>query len=426
MEYRTRLVDRLLDEFLPHQPATVLSGARAVGKSETARRRAKTVYQMDRSAMQQVVEGDPDIVTQGETPILIDEWQKHPETWDTVRHAVDEDPSPNRFLLTGSSSPRDRPSHPGAGRYLFCQMRPMSLAERDLEAPTVSLEDLLTGDGADIGGTSELTLRDYAEEIERSGFPGIRHLPARLRKRRLASYLETTYTYAIDEHDGGTVKLDPLAMQRWARAYAAATATITSNEKIRANATPRETEKPTKEGAKDIRTALEQAYVIDPIDGWQPSFNYLRKLGKARKHHLTDPALAASLLGVDATKLLQGEESRKFVESQQPLVGQLFESLVAQSVRVYADFCDLRVFHLRTGGGEHEIDLIVERPDGGVVALEVKLAAAPEDRDFRHLSWLKRTIGDRLLDAGIITTGKFAYRHRETGFAVIPAALLGV
>lgn len=424
MEYHTRLVDRLLDEFLPHQHATVLSGARAVGKSETARRRAKTVYQLDRSQVLAVVEADPDIVTQGETPILIDEWQKHPETWDTVRHAVDEDPSPNRFLLTGSSAPADRPSHPGAGRYLFCQMRPMSLAERDIAAPTVSMEDLLSGDGGDIGGTSELTLRDYATEIERSGFPGIRNLPARLRKRRLASYLETTYTYAIQ--DNGTPRTDPDTMRRWAQAYAATTATITSQEKIRTNATPRDAGAPTNESANGIRKALERAYVVDPVPGWQPSFNYLRKLGKARKHHLTDPALVANLLGVDATKLLQGEGTPRFVKSQQPLLGHLFESLVAQSVRVYADFHDVKVFHLRTGGGEHEIDLIVERTDGGVVALEVKLSAAPNDRDFRHLSWLKRTIGDRLLDAGIITTGKFAYRHRETGFAVIPAALLSV
>lgn len=408
------------------KPATVLSGARAVGKSETARRRAKTVYQLDRSNVQQVVEGDPDIVTQGATPILIDEWQKHPETWDTIRHAVDEDPSPNRFLLTGSSAPRDRPSHPGAGRYLFLQMRPLSLAERNLDAPAVSLEDLLSGERSDIGGTSELTLRDYAAEIERSGFPGIRTLPARLRKRRLASYLETTYTYAIHDGDDARPRLDPNAMQRWAQAYAAATATITSQEKIRINATPSGAETPSTESANGIRKALEQAYVIDPIGGWQPSFNYLRKLGKARKHHLTDPALAASLLGVGATKLLQGEGTRTFVASQQPLVGHLFESLVALSVRVYADFHDVKVFHLKTGGGEHEIDLIVERADGGVVALEVKLSAAPEDRDFRHLSWLKRTIGDRLLDAGIITTGKFAYRHRQTGFAVIPAGLLGV
>lgn len=59
------------------------------------------------------------------------------------------------------------------------------------------------------------------------------------------------------------------------------------------------------------------------------------------------------------------------------------------------------------------------------MALEVKLAAAVEDSDFRHLRWLKRTIGDQLLDAAIITTGRHAYRHQQDGFGVIPAALLG-
>ena len=80
--------------------------------------------------------------------------------------------------------------------------------------------------------------------------------------------------------------------------------------------------------------------------------------------------------------------------------------------------------HLRTRGGEHEVDLIVERDDGSVVAIEVKLDQTADDRDVRHLRWLRDELGDRLLDAIVVTSGTEAYRRRD-GIGVVPAALLG-
>ena len=105
-----------------------------------------------------------------------------------------------------------------------------------------------------------------------------------------------------------------------------------------------------------------------------------------------------------------------------PLVAAV--SLVTLSVRVYAQASRARVSHLRTHGGGHEVDLIVERADGGIVALEVKLASTVDDGDLRHLTWLAERVGPRLVDAAVITTGREAYRRR-TGIGVIPATLLG-
>ena len=93
-------------------------------------------------------------------------------------------------------------------------------------------------------------------------------------------------------------------------------------------------------------------------------------------------------------------------------------------MRVYAQATRARVSHLRTRNGDHEVDLIVERRDGRVLAIEVKLAAVPSDRDVRHLHWLAKQIGSDLLDAVVVTSGPYAYR-RPDGIAVVPAALLG-
>lgn len=69
------------------------------------------------------------------------------------------------------------------------------------------------------------------------------------------------------------------------------------------------------------------------------------------------------------------------------------------------------------------MDLIVER-GRRILALEVKLGQVVDDRDVRHLIWLRNELGDDLVDAAVITTGQAAYR-RPDGIAVIAAALLG-
>ena len=105
-------------------------------------------------------------------------------------------------------------------------------------------------------------------------------------------------------------------------------------------------------------------------------------------------------------------------------LGALFESLVAQSVRVYAGAADARVGHLRTKNTAHEIDLIVEGQDRSTLAIEVKLTDTIRPGDVEHLNWLHRQLGDRLVERVVIDTGRYAYR-RPDGIAVVPLALLG-
>jgi hypothetical protein len=122
--------------------------------------------------------------------------------------------------------------------------------------------------------------------------------------------------------------------------------------------------------------------------------------------------------------LLAGTPPATPIPRDGTFLGSLFESLLTLTVRVFAQAAEASVHHLRTRDGEHEVDLIVQRADGKILALEVKLAATVSDRDVRHLRWLADLLGDGLLDAAVLTTGADAYRRRD-GVAVIPAALLG-
>ena len=106
------------------------------------------------------------------------------------------------------------------------------------------------------------------------------------------------------------------------------------------------------------------------------------------------------------------------------LLGHLFESLVTLCVRVYAQTADARISHLRTKGGRHEVDLIIERDDSRILAVEVKLGTTVGDEDVKHLLWLRNRMGDDLVDAAVLHTGPQAFRRKD-GIAVIPAVLLG-
>jgi predicted AAA+ superfamily ATPase len=421
-DYRRRVVDNELDELLAAVPALAIEGAKAVGKTRAASRRVATIHALDDPAQLAVARGDPSRLVGSPGPVLIDEWQRLPETWDLVRRAVDAGAAPGQFLLAGSVAPRGLGTHSGAGRIVSLRMRPMAIAERIDADPSVSLAELLSGRRSPLGGSTTLVLEDYTREILGSGYPGFRGLGERAAAAQLGSYLDRVVDRDFEEL--GQEVRNPVALRRWMTAYAAATATTATFETIRAAATAGSGSAPAKSTVLRYRDALQRLWIVDPVPGWLPTRNRMGRLVQAEKHHLADPALAASLLGVDAEALLAGADVGPRVPRDGTLLGALFESLVTLSVRVYAQAERARVYHLRTKGGEHEVDLIVERPDGRIVALEVKLARTVEEHSVRHLQWLRDAVGDDLLDAAVITTGPEAYR-REDGIAVIPAALLG-
>lgn len=420
--YLQRIIDTELDELLTSLPAIVLEGAKGVGKTESAKRRANTFYAMDEASQRAIANADITQILKGENPILIDEWQRKPEVWDAVRRAVDNNNSPAQFLLTGSASPTKPPTHSGAGRIVSVRMRPLSLAERGLSVPTVSIKSLLQGDHCKIEGETALKLADYVREMVTSGFPGIRHLSGRALRAQLDGYLARIVDR--DFKDQGLNLRNPQGLIRWMTAYAAATSTTASFETIRDAATGGEGQKPAKTTVQPYREILEQLWILDPVPAWLPSKNHITQLTQPPKHHLADPALAIRLLGLDESALITGTESGPVINRNGTLLGHLFESLVTQLIRVLAQAAEANIKHLRTKAGEHEVDLIIERPDQRIVAIEVKLSETIKDNDVKNLLWLKKQIGEDLLDAVVISTGKRAYR-RPDGIAVVPAGLIG-
>lgn len=424
MEYRTRLVDEQLNTLLAHLPAIALDGPKGVGKTETALRRSTTALRLDTRSIADVAAADPAAALERPTPVLVDEWQRVPEIWDAVRRAVDEGASAGSFLLTGSATPaRDETLHSGAGRIASLRMRPMALCERHVHPTTVSLTALLSGDKPHVDGDSTFELSDYADEITRSGFPGLRGLPTNIARAQLDSYITRVISRDLEDHYGVTIPR-PESLHGWLRAYAAATSSNTSWETIRRAATPGDGDPPSKTTTIRYRDWLTALWMLDPVPAWLPLGTSFKALAQAPKHHLADPALSARLLRMGAGSLLDGATAPGDASGRSAF-GRLFESLATLSVRACAQALDATTSHLRTRRGDREVDLIVEGPDGETVGVEIKLSATVRDDDVRHLHWLADHLGDAVRDLVVINTGPHAYR-RPDGIAVVPLALLGL
>lgn len=405
---------------MPYLPAIAIDGAKGVGKTATAARRASSLICLDDPTDRALFLADPQRITVLPTPVLLDEWQREPQTWDLVRRSVDADYSGGRFLLTGSATPiAGSTIHSGAGRIARLRMRPMTLEERGLERPTVSLRALMSGTG-EVTGATAVRLDDYVEEIFRSGFPGLRVLTGASLTTQIDTYLERIIDRDLPDH--GVSVRRTATLRRWLTAYAAATSSTTTLTRITRAASSVDGEPPARNTSEAYRDALTQIWILDPLPGWTPSLSPFTRLQQAPKYHLADPSLAARLLGASPRSLL-GDAGPK-PATRGTLLGALFESLATLCVRVGAEAAHGRVSHLRTRNGDHEVDLVLERDDHKIVAIEVKLKATVDDSDVRHLAWLSTQVPDILIDRVIITTGRDAYR-RQDGIAVVPLALIG-
>jgi predicted AAA+ superfamily ATPase len=423
-----RLIEPYLADLLQDVPAVALDGLKGVGKTVSAQQLAKTVYKLDRSRDNAVVTNQMDLLDTSPMPVLIDEWQHIPGVWDHVRRAVDDGAKPGSFLLTGSIANEDVDIHSGAGRILRLRMFPLSLAERGMAVPSVSLGSLLASEepfSAPVAGQTSISFCDYMNEIIASGLPGLRRYSPKRRRLMLGSYLDNMLAHEFRQQ--GVRIRQPQTLLRWLRSYAAATATDASYKEILDASTAGESDKPAFKTTIAYREALQNLWLVDELPYWSNGEDYIARLKQTPRHYLADPALSAYLLGIDAEMLLgkAGEDSlvTRFDAAYGNILGRLFEALIQLSLNTYCVVNEADLHYLRTRNGDHEIDFIIQK-GRKVVGLEVKLAPQIGDRDVAHLLWLKKAMGNRLTDAAIITTGPVAYR-RPDGVAVIPAALLG-
>src|SRR5579875_1749160 len=290
-----RVVEPELDRLLSVAAAVLLAGPPATGKTTIARQRASVVVGLPEAGATAGATADWTRALGGRSPVLVDDWHRHPGALEAGAAAVRDAPRPGRFLLTGATP--ELPAGPGIA---LVRVRPLSLAERGLAVPVVSLASLLRGDRPELDRRCPLTGDRYLGEVLASGLPGIRPLEEPARRRALDRYLERLVA-AVPAELGRPVR-DPGSLRRRLAAYAAATATTVPESTIAEVADQHRPVRLPPDAAAAYRRLLERLGIVDDLPAFAPR-RRLGRLAEEPKRHLADPALAARLLGLDPALL---------------------------------------------------------------------------------------------------------------------------
>lgn len=414
--YLPRIADDLLDRQLRAMGAVLIEGVKACGKTETARQRAASEVLLDadpeverRGAL------DPRLLLDGDTPRLLDEWQRVEPLWDAVRRAVDDRRRPGQFILAGSATPADGVKrHSGAGRFGTLRMRTMTLTEKRAATPSVSVAELLGGTSP-VPSNSALTFRDYLSHIAIGGWPSLVGADEASARDFVDGYLDVIVETDIDEVSGGT--RDPRLVRRFLHAYAqmvSQTAKLSTIMRRAQDDAGDPADVPARNTAETYLNALRRMMVVDEVPAWDPSVRSSKRLTSAPKRHLADPSLAAALLNMSTVRMLEDLETTGF----------LFESLVAHDLRVYADAARASTYHYREAEGRLEVDYVIETRDGDWMGVEVKLGQAELDRAAQSLKRLADRV-TRAPAALVVITGTSLAYTRDDGVHVVPLGLLG-
>lgn len=424
--YKKRIIDEALSKQMQIAGAILVRGPKWCGKTTTCRQYAKSFIELqdedideENSNALKLAELKPSLLLEGEKPRLIDEWQLAPNIWNTIRHSVDENGKKGQFLLTGSATPDEKNSsnlHSGAGRFAFLNMKTMSLFESGDSNGKISLKDLLDGNRNIDGITSEITYERMAFLICRGGWPDIFNI----KDENNALEISKNYITAICESDISRidgVSRNPELARSILRSYARLDSTIESNQSLIDDVIANNNNI-SERTIIDYLNAFKKLYIIDEISAWNPNIRSKTAIRTSPKKSLTDPSLAASLLGISPKELMLDPNT----------YGLLFENLVDRDLSIYINAIGGTLNHYRDRYGL-ECDEVAHFENGKYCLIETKIGSEKSIEEAeKHLLELKDLIAknDKLRKPEflmIITNTKMAYTTKN-GVLVVPIGCL--
>ncbi len=403
MELVERGLAEVVVDAMSYARVVALLGPRQAGKSTLARllarRRLGAEYvSLDEEPVRSLALGDPaGFIAGRERPLVIDEVQRAPELLLAIKALVDRDPSPGQFLLTGSANLRRIPAVSDAlpGRVDYLALWPFTQGEI-----AGRKEDFLMGlfDGrAPIVSDAPVGRHSYAEMLLTGGFPEASTRPASARSRLFASYVDSV----VDRDVAAASRVrDPAAIGTLLRLLAARSGSL-----ARYDALAREAGADGKT-IKSYVDVLERLFLVRVRRPWH--VNLGRRQVKAPKLYVSDTGLLSALVGADERR----------VREDDGFAGALFETFVATELERQASWLPepLSFWHYREG--EREVDVVVERPSGEVVGVEVKAGATVRARDFAGLRHLRDRLGERMRAGAILYAGAQTLPFGEDMWAV--------
>ena len=424
MEYKSRIIDNLLDLKLEAFGATLIKGPKGCGKTTSAKQKAKSFVEFQdeevRDNLLAVAEAAPKKLLIGEKPRLFDEWQDAPKLWGTIRKDVDDTGLNGQYILTGSTSQMVETPHTGTLRISQLLMYPMSLYESEESNGSVSLMELFNNPDSFEACESDLTIDDLIFAICRGGWPrGLLNQTSRA-KLEIAKDLYKQ-TYSVDILNIDKVKRNPRWAQAILQSYSRNICTLAETKTIKGDV--KANYDVSDQTIYDYIDALERLYIIDDIDAWCPAIRSKTVIRASKKRNLIDPSIAVAALGL----------SPDYFNTDFKTLGFLFESLCIRDLKIYSSSFDGAMSYYRDRYGL-EADGVLHLNDGRYALLEFKLGSKEIDEGAKHLCDIERLVKEynekeqqcklRLPDLKIVVTGtQYGYR-RPDGVFVIPIGCL--
>ena len=400
-----RRVSGLLKDLVQTEPVIALHGPRSVGKSTVlhgfAAEAGCSVLDLDDVAVREAVVGNVTSIVSGHAPVCVDEYQRVPDILDALKARLNREGSlPGTAVITGSTRQDALPATAQAltGRLHSLTIWPLSQGEI-----AGVREDLLESLWADPTNTiaklatSTTTRADYVERVCAGG------LPLALRRPRAAR------ARWFDDFVRASVERDALELSRirerqaMSELFALVAAQTGQLLNVSAAAAKVGVARPTVEGHLRL---LEDLFLIVRLPAWGKTLR--SRVSVKPKVHVVDSGLAARLLRLSPDKL-SGLDPASLTD-----FGHLLETFAVGELRKQASWLEQPVTlgHWRTSDGV-EVDVVIEGDDGTVLAFEVKVSERALGSDFRGLSQLRETLGQRFVAGIILTTGTRSYTYDD-------------
>ena len=421
--YKKRIADKMLSEQLEAAGVVLVQGPKWCGKTTTAQQAAASSLFMDNPASIKanlmISETNPEMILEGKTPRLIDEWQLAPSLWDAARFEVSRRGLPGQFIFTGSSVPADASmiTHSGTGRFAWLTMRPMSLQESEDSTASVSLGSLFkTGRAAGIG--ADIDIMRLAFLLCRGGWPGSLQLSDRASLLQADNYVDAVVNSDISRVDG--IARNSVFTSKLLRSYARYQGAQVSLTKIADDILAAGSNNFSLDTLYDYVNSLKKIFVIEDMEAWSPNLRSKTAIRTSDTRYFTDPSIATSAMGVGPDDLVGDLNT----------MGLVFETMAVRDLRVYAEALGGKVFHYRDKNGL-ECDAVIHLRNGKYGLTEVKLGGESlVESGAKTLKALAAKIDTDKMEAPsfrmVLTgVGKYAYT-RDDGVVVVPIAALGV
>lgn len=387
------------------EPVVALHGPRSVGKSTLLRGFAESagveVLDLDDPVVCDAVRASPLLAVSGGAPVCVDEYQKAPELLDALKSRLNREGSlAGTAVLTGSTrhDAVPRTSQALTGRLHVLTILPLSqgeiagvredLLERLLIAPEEAVAAL---------PTSSTTRAEYVQRLCVGGFPMAVRRTEAARNRWFDDYARLSV-----ERDA--LELARVRQRQVLRAMLDRLAGQTGQVlNVTAAATGLDVERKT---VDQYVRLLEDLFLVQRLPAWGKTLR--ARATRSPKLHVVDSGLAARLLRISPAKMasLDPTTLTEF--------GNLLETFVVGELRKQVSWLDasVTVGHWRTADGD-EVDLVVERDDGAVVAFEVKAGERVPGDDLKALRKLRDALGDRFLAGVALSTGPRSYTYED-------------